>query len=173
MRLSHWIPNGLTLSRLVAGLAFPVLPIGWRIPLIVLAAATDFLDGYLARRISANSTAGRWLDPLADKVFVLCLISTLIAEGVLAPAWAAALLARDVLVVVATVVVGLRGRRAELSAMKPRPLGKLTTALQFTLLFALVVDPRGWRELCIATATLSVLSAVDYLLAAIRRLRIG
>lgn len=71
-----WLPNLLTLSRLL--LLVPVillLAVGgttaawWALGLFLAASATDFFDGWLARRLSCASNLGLFLDPLADKVF--------------------------------------------------------------------------------------------------------
>src|ERR1041385_5361330 len=68
------LPNQLTASRLVLGLVlFLFIDWGWWIGCIVifaLAAITDWLDGYLARKQGLVSTLGRNLDPLVDKVVV-------------------------------------------------------------------------------------------------------
>lgn len=166
-----WIPNGLSLLRLTLGLAFPVVPSNWRLPVIAIAALTDFLDGFLARRWNAGSDTGRWLDPLADKVFVLALLATLLAEGAISPVWAAAILARDVAVTAAVIVVLRRGQRRDWNSMRPRWLGKLTTALQFVLLLLLVINPQEAFPLVVITAAVSVAAAADYLIFGIRRMR--
>ena len=64
--------------------------------------------------------------------------------------------------------VGVRRRRAEWQALKPRPFGKITTACQFALLLTLVVNPSKWFVLQVVAAGFSLLSAADYLVAAIR-----
>src|SRR6516162_5095587 len=68
------LPNQLTASRFVLGVVlFLLIDLGLWIGCIVvfaLAAATDWLDGYLARKQGLVSTLGRNLDPLVDKVLV-------------------------------------------------------------------------------------------------------
>lgn len=56
--------------------------------LFLVAAASDFLDGYLARRHSMTTVTGEWLDPLSDKLLVLTPIVVLVYEGVF-PWWGA------------------------------------------------------------------------------------
>lgn len=71
------VPNWLTLLRVllipVLVLVF-LLPFGWVRPvsalIFVVAAATDWLDGYLARRLNQGSRLGAFLDPVADKLIV-------------------------------------------------------------------------------------------------------
>ena len=72
------IPNWVTLSRL---LGLPVLFIlltepqtsrcWWGEGIFLIAAATDWLDGYLARRLDQITELGKWLDPLVDKLLTL------------------------------------------------------------------------------------------------------
>ena len=68
------LPNQLTAARLVLALVlFCLIPLGWWITCIIifaLAAVTDWLDGYLARKQGLTSTLGRNLDPLVDKVLI-------------------------------------------------------------------------------------------------------
>ncbi len=68
------IPNQLTAARLVlAVILFGLIEFQcwkWSITVFVVAAFTDWLDGYLARRLNLGSTLGRNLDPLVDKVLI-------------------------------------------------------------------------------------------------------
>lgn len=156
------IPNGLSLARLVLGLVFPWLPADGRTGVIAVAALTDLLDGAVARWLRCESDTGRILDPVADKVFVLSLAGTLLAEGALTPGWALAVAARDVVVLGGVAVTFLRGRWADYQGMKPTWLGKCTTAAQFALLLALATQTQGGTWLWFLTAGLSVLAAADY-----------
>jgi len=76
-----WLPNLLTASRLL--LLVPIMALlatggtvaaWWALGLFLLASATDFLDGWLARRLGCASNLGVFLDPLADKVFANILL---------------------------------------------------------------------------------------------------
>src|SRR5205814_9256066 len=92
------VPNVLTFLRLALAVALPFLPREMRIAAILAAAATDFLDGYVARRYHAVTDLGRLLDGVADKVFALATVVTLTLDGT-AAAWQGALvLARDAVV---------------------------------------------------------------------------
>jgi CDP-diacylglycerol--glycerol-3-phosphate 3-phosphatidyltransferase len=73
-----------------------------------VAAVTDGLDGYLARRYEAKTRTGQWLDPLADKVLVAAPVVTLAISGRF-PAWAAAIIiVREVGVSLLRIYLGMR-----------------------------------------------------------------
>ena len=158
----HLLPNALTASRLVLAVAFPWLPAGWRFAAIGIAAVTDFLDGFLARRLRAESEFGRLLDPVADKEFVLVLVGTLIAERALDPWWGLAVAVRDVVVLAGVVWVAARRRWAAARGMRAKWLGKVTTAAQFAVLLVLVGAGSAPVWLLAVTAALSAAAAVDY-----------
>ena len=89
------------------------------------AAATDGLDGYLARRYEAKTRTGQWLDPLADKALVSVPVVTLAVAGRF-PVWAAALIiARELGVSLLRAYLGLRG-----IGMPATPLAKVKTTFQ-------------------------------------------
>jgi CDP-diacylglycerol--glycerol-3-phosphate 3-phosphatidyltransferase len=81
--LKRRIPNAITMVRIIIAAAFFAVLGGYRFPeqgilwgnvaiaLFVLAAITDFVDGYLARKWDAVSIFGRLMDPFCDKVLVL------------------------------------------------------------------------------------------------------
>ena len=93
------VPNALTLLRLVLAAAFFAALNSYRYPdhnvlwanvavlLFVLAAVTDALDGYLARKWEATSTFGRIMDPFCDKVLVLGAFIYLAGPRFVVPAW--------------------------------------------------------------------------------------
>jgi CDP-diacylglycerol---glycerol-3-phosphate 3-phosphatidyltransferase len=101
------------------------------------AAATDGIDGYLARRHRSGTPTGQWLDPLADKVLVATPVILLSVLG-LFPVWAAAIiLIREGGIVALRAFLGARGR-----AMPATPLAKVKTTLQL-LAIALYILPLG------------------------------
>ena len=60
------LPNLLSATRLVLGLAFAAVPESWRLVVVVVAGATEFLDGALSRLWHASGAMGRLVDPIAD-----------------------------------------------------------------------------------------------------------
>jgi CDP-diacylglycerol--glycerol-3-phosphate 3-phosphatidyltransferase len=99
------LPNLLTLSRLI-GIPILVLLLVARFPghdqwaaLLFLAfSATDTVDGQLARRLGAVTELGKFLDPLADKLFILAVLVTLVQEGLLAAWVVVAIFSRELLI---------------------------------------------------------------------------
>jgi phosphatidylglycerophosphate synthase len=89
------VPNAVTAGRLAAGPIFLIwgsLPArGLVLILLIAAAATDLLDGRIARALKVTSNFGGALDTTADKVFALSLVLKLVEKAVL-PWWAFAIL---------------------------------------------------------------------------------
>jgi cardiolipin synthase (CMP-forming) len=143
------LPNLLTYGRVVAvpvvaGLLFwPNEPRArWAaFAVFVLAAITDYLDGYIARAYAQSSALGRMLDPIADKLLVAACLLMLAANGGIAgySMWAAiVILCREVL------VSGLREYLAELKVGVPvSRVAKYKTTLQLVALGFLIVGPAG------------------------------
>jgi CDP-diacylglycerol--glycerol-3-phosphate 3-phosphatidyltransferase len=183
------LPNAITLSRLVltgvfvTAVGFPGNP-GYAIALVAfsVAAATDWLDGYLARKMGLVTPLGKLLDPLADKILVCAafvFFSAQPQEGYHCPVWVTALIiAREFL------VTGLRQIAVEAGqVLAADGLGKWKTTFQ--LIFCItglvwltfehssggipgllrdLADPAGWlRPLSLWTAVaLTLISGGNY-----------
>src|SRR5580698_293998 len=150
----NWsLPNILTYARvaavpLVAGFLFwPQAPWArWTaLAIFVAAGISDFFDGYLARAWSQQSSLGRMLDPIADKLLVAAVLLMLSADGVIVGAslWAAIIiLCREIL------VSGLREYLAELRVPVPvTAVAKWKTAAQLVALGFLIAGAAGERVL--------------------------
>lgn len=143
------LPNVLTYARIVAVpvvvalLFWPDEP--WKrwtaLGIFIAAAVTDFLDGYLARVLRQQSTMGRMLDPIADKLLVAAVIMMLVADGSIASwsLWAAiVILCREIL------VSGLREFLAELKVSVPvSRVAKWKTTLQLIAVGFLIAGRAG------------------------------
>ncbi|MGH2786594.1 MAG: CDP-diacylglycerol--glycerol-3-phosphate 3-phosphatidyltransferase [Actinomycetota bacterium] len=133
--------------------------------LFVIAAGTDFVDGYLARRWNAATTLGSFLDTTADKLLVAGCIIALVAVD-RASAWIAVIIVGRELV-----ILGLRGMVAlDGTVMPPSIWGKLKATVQFgaiTLAIVRTSDPLGPLYLdewaMIVAAAITVMSGVEYL----------
>lgn len=133
--------------------------------LFALAAATDFLDGYLARRWKMTTTLGSFLDTTADKLLVSGVLIALVAVGRASPWIAAIIVAREL------TILGLRGVvSAEGTVFAPSIWGKLKATVQFAaIIMAIVRIPRRLGPLyldewvMLAAGVVTLLSAVEYL----------
>lgn len=139
------IPNALTFLRILLVACFAALLLGRRervAAALVLGAVglTDFLDGYLARKMGQVSKLGKVLDPVADRVALGTALVATMAYGAV-PIWlAATILVREAVVAAATVVLGLLGGvRVDVSLA-----GKASTfGLYTSLPLFLLGDGRG------------------------------
>ncbi len=128
------LPNLLSMLRLAGVPVFLWLVLGpekdaWALGLLMLSGVTDYLDGYLARRLDQRSTLGEILDPVADRLYILAVVVGLAARDIVPWWFAVALPARDAL------LWGLVPflRRRGFSALPVHFLGKAAT---FNLLYA-------------------------------------
>lgn len=144
------LPNWITFSRLLAlpvllyCLQNPTVETRWfSLAIFLVAAATDWLDGYLARKLNQVSELGKFLDPLVDKLLVLAPMLALIELGQV-PAWGVFLiLGRELTVAGWRVTPSLTGNTAVVGA---NVWGKLKTVSQI-IAIALLIAPlsESWR----------------------------
>jgi CDP-diacylglycerol--glycerol-3-phosphate 3-phosphatidyltransferase/cardiolipin synthase len=158
------LPNLLTSVRLALGVAFPLIPAGRRLAALLAAAATEFLDGQVARRLRVTSATGRILDPIADKVFVVAVLATLMWEGTVAPWQVILVTSRDAIVAAGALWVASRRGPGALRRMPPSLLGKGTTAAQYLFLLAVVAGQGVNATLLLITSALSLTAGLDYAL---------
>ncbi len=135
-----------------------------RVGLIGVAAVTDFLDGWLARRVHATSRWGALLDPIADRVFVLTVVGTFLFTGALSTTAYFILIMRDLATAVGFLVARIIPWLRPVE-FKARVLGKVVTVLQLFTLVAVLAAPRAVPLLLAGVALASVLSIADYTLA--------
>lgn len=168
-KIKRSIPNLLSVWRIGLAFLFAFAPVAFRIPIIAVAAASEFFDGFLARRWNAVTPLGQLLDPIADKLFILATVGTLIHEGKVTILQFILLAARDIVVAIGTVSVLHETKGKSVPLLKPRWSGKVATAFQFALLFVLFTDWMIAGPLLQITIVLSVISAVDYLYCVLHR----
>jgi cardiolipin synthase len=168
-----WLANALTVARV------PIAVVFWltygntaaSVGLVALAAATDAADGTVARwarrRTSeTRPSAGEWLDPLADKLFVVLVLAAIQVHDP-APWWLLGLIvARELVLVplaaVYRVVVHGRGEHAFQAGV----LGKAATVAELFAIGALVVRSPIVIPLAIAAAGLGLAAVAQYILRA-------
>ena len=107
------VPNVISLARLLMVPVFAWLVAqgsdGWALAVLMLAGASDWLDGVLARRLQQVSRLGQMLDPAADRLFILVTLVGLAWRDVV-PVWlVVVLLLRDVVLAVMLVVLARAG----------------------------------------------------------------
>lgn len=162
-----WIPNLLTSLRLALAAAFPFLPEDLRGSAIGVAGASDFFDGWLARKFHATTHVGRLLDGIADKAFVLSAVATFAATAHM-PWWeGVVVMARDIVVAAIALWCAAKGAWEAFRHMQPRLLGKATTLVAFLWFLTLVVPALAPARApaFVLAALASALAAVDYAIA--------
>nr|VFJ91553.1 MAG: CDP-diacylglycerol--glycerol-3-phosphate 3-phosphatidyltransferase [Candidatus Kentron sp. LFY]VFJ99659.1 MAG: CDP-diacylglycerol--glycerol-3-phosphate 3-phosphatidyltransferase [Candidatus Kentron sp. LFY]VFK22144.1 MAG: CDP-diacylglycerol--glycerol-3-phosphate 3-phosphatidyltransferase [Candidatus Kentron sp. LFY] len=151
------IPNILTLFRIIlipAFVLFFYLPLSWK-PLITaaifgIAALTDWLDGYLARRLGQTSAFGAFLDPVADKLMVV--VALVLLVGGHGTPWlaipAAVIIGREIVVSALREWMAELGQRATVSVAT---VGKFKTIFQMVAIFIMLLgepssEPLVWHD---------------------------
>lgn len=151
------VPNIFTVLRLV--LLTPIVIVlladpGTRVEAtiaLVVFSSTDWIDGFLARRLGQVSKVGMWLDPIADRLGVAWILIAMLVFGIL-PWWLPA-----VIVVIDALILLLGvGRRDRIARMRVVPLGKLRTAV---LMVGLPLAALGASTLD-AAPTIAVIASV-------------
>lgn len=159
------LPNMVSVTRLVFAPIFFLVPrVEARVALVIAAAVSDMLDGWLARRQHRASRVGALIDPVADRVFVLAAVLTMVLEGALSVRQVAVLLSRDVMTTIGFLVARRVSwlRPVEFRARMP---GKAVTVLQIATLLAVLVLPERVGALVVITGIVSVVAVADYTLA--------
>ena len=135
---------------------------GARFAVAAVAAATDWLDGRLARGTGQVTRLGELLDPVADKTFMVIALGTLVAKGLL-PLWTLPLLlVRDVGVAAGALFMVARGSRMRMPARRP---GKIVTWVQFAAVGLLLLWPAGAPWVAPAVGLAGLWALRDYALA--------
>jgi cardiolipin synthase len=182
LRQALLLPNLFSLLRLaltpVVGYDIVSGGYGRALALFVVAAFTDIIDGYLARRFNLMTRVGAWLDPVTDKAMLCTIYFCLGLSGAL-PGWLVALVfGRDILILL---MAGVALAFTRIRDFPPSRLGKYSTFSQIVTAVTAMVHAAGllgdmaWMlRICIAAAaTMTSLSGTHYLVSGIRRLRRG
>ncbi|BAP18584.1 CDP-diacylglycerol--glycerol-3-phosphate 3-phosphatidyltransferase [cyanobacterium endosymbiont of Epithemia turgida] len=169
------LPTLVTLSRLF-GLPFmfyflhdPTPSHRWiSVAIFLGSAGTDWLDGYLARRLNQVTELGKFLDPLVDKLLVLAPLLSLIELGKV-PSWGVFLImSRELAITSWRVNLNLTTQNRKVQ--EANWWGKLKTVSQIIAIALLIVplSPQWWGTLCSivfwVAVLLTLISGVSYLL---------
>ncbi|NLJ80813.1 MAG: CDP-diacylglycerol--glycerol-3-phosphate 3-phosphatidyltransferase [Firmicutes bacterium] len=162
------LPNLLTLLRilLIPVFTFAVLQNSfsgnrWAAAIFILAALTDILDGYLARRRQEVTRLGQLIDPIADKLLITAALLSLVQLGMVSTWIALIIIGREF------AVSGLRVLAASAGKVVPASnWGKVKTATQVVAVVAHILGI-SWAAVLIWLAVIvTVFSGVDYFLKA-------
>jgi len=172
------LPNLLTLSRILMVPIFVVvfyLPMEWRYNvcalIFALAGITDWLDGYLARKLNQITPFGGFLDPVADKLMVAVALTLLVEEY--AALWltfpAVIIIGREIVISALREWMAEVGSRASVAVSY---IGKVKTTAQMVAIIMLLGVPQGHAladvgaVLLYGAAILTLWSMILYLKAA-------
>jgi CDP-diacylglycerol--glycerol-3-phosphate 3-phosphatidyltransferase len=165
------LPNVLTFSRILAIPALLLLLVAafpghdqLAAALFLVSSATDTLDGTLARRRGQVTELGKFLDPLADKLFVLAVLIELVQLGLLAAWVVVVIFGRELLITILRSVSAGQGR-----VIAATPFGKTKTVTQIGAILLLILQ-RPYPALHTAAqvgiavmVAFTVVSGLDYL----------
>lgn len=172
------IPNLITLGRIIlVPVVFWLLLQGktqLAFAFFVVAGISDAIDGFLAKRFNWATELGAYLDPMADKLLIVCIFVALGVRGDL-PSWLViAVVTRDILIVMAVVLSWLMDHPVRI---KPFIVSKANTLAQLVLASVVLADDgfnlglASTRVVMIwVTASLTVASLAAYLRAWLRHM---
>ncbi|BAQ63647.1 CDP-diacylglycerol--glycerol-3-phosphate 3-phosphatidyltransferase [Geminocystis sp. NIES-3709] len=166
------VPNSITFSRIV--LVIPLIYLLYQPSIIfqwlafgifILAALTDWLDGYLARKLNQITELGKFLDPLTDKILVITPLLILIERQVI-PAW-------GVLIILVREIV-IAGWRVNPQLSQKNSIsganiwGKLKTVVQITSIALLIIPLSSiWQTIGLicfwVSVILTIISGIIYI----------
>ena len=168
MRAALTLPNAISVARICLVPVFVWLLVveervaeaGW---LFGFIGATDWVDGYLARRLNQVSEAGKFLDPVADRLAVGAALVFGLITGDLPRWFAAAILVREVVISIGGLYLGALGVRLDV-----RNLGKAATLLVYASIgwylvgSGMDVDPLIWLAWALGIPGLVLYYVVAY-----------
>lgn len=149
------VPNVISLIRLALIPVFiwlvAITEYGWAGILLGVIGATDWIDGYLARRLGQVTEVGKFLDPLADRLAVFVAVIAGLISGVLPVAFSATLIIREVLIGIGAMYGWSKG----VTKLDVRWLGKAATLLLYVSIALFYIGVGFDVELLVAAAWLT------------------
>ncbi len=135
-----------------------------------LSAMTDFLDGYFARKYNLTTKLGRILDPLADKLTVISILTALIYANLIPKFIIIILLIREIFIFISSGVTYLLGY----DVINPSIIGKISIFLLY-IAIAIELLQLNTVAMCLfyLVIPLNLYSGIDYVLITIRIIRDG
>jgi len=139
--------------------------------LFVIASFTDALDGFIARVMHMQSDLGRFLDPLADKLMLLSGFIGIFFVSALPykpPHWVTVtIIFRDLFILIGLLSIFAVSGKIQ---VKPNVIGKVTTVFQMATILAVLLKLKMTLPISYATAVLTIISCLVYLMRDIRKL---
>lgn len=163
-----YIPNILSASRIILALVLIYsIHINVTVSVIIMALAgiTDFLDGFLARKLHACSKVGRILDAVSDKFFLMCAFTALYFTYKLNPWFYLLFALREVLLIIGLYILSEERQ----IVIQPIYIGKVAIACEFVLSIALFVQMPYVHAMIYVTLILSYISFFMYAYDAVNR----
>lgn len=155
--------NGFTLLRLLGAPAFAWLLLGAHdtlaaAVLLGVLGSTDWVDGFLARRLGQVSKVGKVFDPVADRILLLVAVCSAIDWGAV-PLWlGVVVLVREV--IVSSAVLALAAAGAErIDVLWIGKAGTFALMLSLPLFFGFHAEP-GWRDVLVAPAWIAAIAGI-------------
>jgi CDP-diacylglycerol--glycerol-3-phosphate 3-phosphatidyltransferase len=166
------IPNSITFTRII--FVVPLIYLlyqpdtiyqWWAFAIFIIAAATDWLDGYLARKLNQVTALGKFLDPLTDKILVIAPFLVLIERQQI-PAWAVFLIIVREIVIAGWRINPELSKQQEISGANI--WGKLKTVTQIVAIACLIIPISSWKQFGLisfwSAVVLTLISGLIYLL---------
>jgi cardiolipin synthase len=158
------IPNLITMSRFALIPLFLLLYINDNsvaaLITVLFAGFTDFLDGYIARRKGQITQTGIMLDPLADKLMMLAIVTAMLAGGEIPWEAAAVMAFREVGMIASSAFFHFRGMKT----VPANLLGKATTVVYYGAIMLLLLDLPGGLVLLWSAIAMSFVTTAIYFL---------
>jgi len=167
-----WLPNALCVLRMMLA-----APTAWYLyhqefeitfAVFFVAAVTDGLDGYLAKRFNWTTELGKALDPLADKLLLVTVFATLAVIGKVALWLAVLVVLRDAVITFGAMIY--RKWFGSLASAAPTLISKINTVTQIVyVLVAMLAAIGAWSStivinaLIYITAATTIISGADYI----------
>ena len=136
------VPNILTISRILAcPIWFVLVFLNYHtcaFVLVIIILLTDYLDGFLARKLDNLTVTGRILDPIADKIFMTTVLVTFAADYRASPVLVILLIVREIIISGLRELLAVKGQS---SVLKVTFLSKIKTTFQFISIILLSLIP--------------------------------
>ena len=157
------LPNLLSISRLVLAAAFIYTDrVDVRIVLVMVAGATDYLDGWIVREFGPVTRMGAMLDAVGDRFFVFLAVCAFLFEGLITSWQYFIMISRDIMTAVGFVTARWLMPSLRAVPFKARFPGKVVTVLQLMTFIALLIRPTAAGPMFFVVAAVSLWAIVDY-----------